>query len=113
MTVRRLVASRNGRLLIIIGLLVGGWQLWLATQASAKMPPDLTAYRSTRDTVDLRITLRFPPERFHILVFQTFGRISGTEGDAVDVRGVPIQRVWGIAKLYWVKQIRPLPEERR
>lgn len=110
MTVFRRVTSRTGRVLIMICLLVGGWHLWLANQASVKMPPDLTAYRSARDTVDLRVTLRFPPERFHVLVFQAFGRISGTEGDAVDVRGVPATRVWEIAKLYWVKQITPLRE---
>jgi hypothetical protein len=112
MNIYRAATSRTGRLVILIALLVGGWQLWLTTQANAKIPPDLVAYRATHDTADLRIILKFPPERFHILVFQTFGRVSGTEGDTVEVRGVPVQRIWGIAKFYWVKQISMLPAGR-
>jgi len=73
-------------------------------QAGPKIPRDLAAGEPGR-TVDLRVSLRFPPERFHILMFQTFGRVSGTEGNSIDVRSVPPQRVWDIAKLYWVKEI--------
>jgi hypothetical protein len=107
---RWLFASRTGRWLLGATLVIAAWQGWLAYQAQGKMPPDLPAYVSPRGTVDLRVTLRFPPERFHTLMMQRFGRVSGTEGDTIEVRGVPAGRVREIARFYWVKRITPLRE---
>jgi predicted acyl esterase len=106
-TLRRLLASRAGRTgaIALVGILA--WQGWLAQQAAVKTPPDLGAYVSERGTVDLRVTLRFPPERFHVLMFQRFGRVSGIEGDTIEVRGVSPRRVREIARFYWVKTIVP------
>ncbi|MDR7419724.1 MAG: hypothetical protein QN178_12525 [Armatimonadota bacterium] len=112
MTLRRLLASRAGRLALGAAVVVAVWQGWLAHQAAAKMPPDLAAYASARGTVDLRVTLRFPPERFHTLMMQRFGRVSGTEGHVIEVRSVPVERVRDIARLYWVKSIVPFRDER-
>lgn len=105
-----MLRSRRGRIVIITSAIIVTWQIWVAVQASAKIPPDLQQYASPRGTVDLRVTLRFPPERFHILMFQRFGRISGTADDAVEVRSVPVGRVQEIARFYWVRSIRPLRE---
>jgi len=110
---RRLLASRVIRLLFALLLITAAWQGWLTWQAGPKIPPDLEAHVSPRGTVDLLVTLRFPPERFHILMFQRFGRVSGTRDNAVEVRSVPVERVREIARLYWVRQIAPLVEEIR
>lgn len=110
---RRVLASRPARLLLFIALVVAAWQGWLAYQAGPKIPQDLERYVSARGTVDLVVTLRFPPERFHILMFQRFGRVSGTRGNSVEVRSVPAQRVREIARFYWVQQIAPLPGDIR
>ncbi|MBI2201648.1 MAG: hypothetical protein HYU43_06875 [Armatimonadetes bacterium] len=107
----RLVTSRPGRIILLIILVIISWQAWLTYQATGKVPPDLRAHASARGTVDLRVTLRFPPERFHILTFQRFGRVSGSDGNAVEVRSVPVHRVKEIARFYWVSQIAPLPKE--
>lgn len=104
---RRLLASRAGRLGVILLAVILAWQVWLAHQAAVKTPGDLGAYVSDRGTVDLRVALRFPPERFHVLMFQRFGRVSGIEGETIEVRGVPSGRVREIARLYWVKAITP------
>jgi hypothetical protein len=109
-TLQRLLASRAGRWCLATILVIGAWHGWLAYQAAGKLPPDLAAYVSPRGTVDLRVTLRFPPERFHTLMMQRFGRVSGTEGDTIEVRGVPAGRVPEIARFYWVKRITPLRE---
>jgi len=106
-TLRGFVATRQGRWLVAAVVVVVAWQGWIASQASAKMPADLAVHVSPRGTVDLRVTLRFPPERFHTLMLQRFGRVSGTEGDTIEVRGVPAERVRGIARFYWVRQITP------
>lgn len=92
--------------LIAIGIVViVGWHIWLASQAPMKMPGDLQNRASARGTVDVRVTLRFPPERFHVLMFQRFGRVSGTDGNSVEVRSVPVHRVREIARFYWVRRI--------
>ena len=111
MTLRRLVASRPVRILMAAAALAVAWQAWLALQAAPKIPPNLDRYVSNRGTVDLLVVLRFPPERFHILTFQKFGRVSGTRDQAVEVRAVPVRRVREIARLYWVRQILPLTDE--
>jgi hypothetical protein len=107
MTVGGVLATRQGRWLVAGVVVVVAWQGWIASQASAKMPADLAAYASPRGTVNLRITLPFPPERFHTLTLQRYGRVSGTEGNTIEVRGVSVERVKGIARVYWVKQITP------
>jgi hypothetical protein len=64
------------------------------------------------DKVDLVVTLPFPPERFHVLVFQRYGRVSGTQENSVEVRGVRREDLRSIARHYWVKKVEPLPRER-
>ena len=110
MSIRPVLRSRPGRIVVITAAVILAWQVWLAVQAAPKIPSDLQQFASPRGTVDLKVTLRFPPERFHILMFQKFGRISGTVGDAVEVRSVPIGRVREIARFYWVRSITPLRE---
>jgi hypothetical protein len=95
------------RILATLVLLVLAWQGWLWWQARGKIPPELQAQAAERATVDLVVTLRFPPERFHILMFQRFGRVVGTEGRTVEVRGVSSVRLREIARFYWVERIAP------
>lgn len=108
---RRFLRSGLGRIVLATLVLVLAWQVWLRVQAGPKIPPDLDQFVSPRGTVDLVVTLRFPPERFHILMFQRFGRVSGTRDHSLEVRSVPARRVAEIARFYWVKQIAPLVEE--
>jgi hypothetical protein len=100
--------SPAARTALVIVLLIAAWQGWLWWQARAKVPPDLLAYASARDSVDLVITLRFPPERFHILMFQRFGRVVGTDGRTIELRGVPAARIREIARFYWVERLAPV-----
>lgn len=102
--VRAALGSRRGR--ILLGLLVAWllWQAWLALQAPSKVGggfPD-------RQRVNALITLPFVPERFHILVFQRFGRVSGTDGNSVELRNIDKNQLNAIARYYWVKRIEPL-----
>ncbi len=42
--------------------------------------------RRRSEKVNILVTLPFPPERFHVQLFQTYGRVSGTQENAVEVR---------------------------
>jgi hypothetical protein len=101
------MTSRAARAAVVLVLVIAAWQGWLWWQARAKISADLRSYAAGRATVDLVITLRFPPERFHVLMFQRFGRVVGTEGRTVELRGVPAARLREIARFYWVERIAP------
>jgi hypothetical protein len=107
---RALAASRKGRILVATA---GGyllWQAWLTVRAPAKLAPVLRAAGTAR--VDILVTLPFPPERFHVLAFQKHGRVSGTQGDQIELRGVRRVDLKSVARPYWVRAIDPLPTGR-
>lgn len=100
------LGSRRG--LILIGLAAAwlAWQAWLFIAAPAKIAGDFP----DRQRVNALITLPFAPERFHILVFQRYGRVSGTEGNSVEVRSIEKSQLNAIARYYWVRRIEPLKQ---
>jgi hypothetical protein len=107
---RALAASRKGRILAAAAGSYLLWQAWLSVRAPAKVAPALRAAGSAR--VDVLITLPFPPERFHVLAFQKHGRVSGTQGRQIELRGVRRADLASVARPYWVKSVDPLPRGR-
>jgi hypothetical protein len=102
---RDALGSRKTHVLLAVAALWLGWQLWLTVAAGGK----ITAFPSGGERVNILVTLPFPPERFHVQQFQTFGRVSGTQDNAVEVRGVKRTDLGALARLYWVKRVEPLP----
>ena len=52
-----------------------------------------------------RVTLDFPPERFHQLYLQDKGRLVGVRGNVVDMMDVEPSAVRAIAGHYWVASV--------
>ena len=77
----------------------------ILTSAAPGKLVDLTA---AGDRVNILVTLSFPPERFHVQLLQGYGRVSGTEDNAVEVRGVKRADLKSIARPYWVRRVEPL-----
>ena len=100
--------SWKGRAVVVAALFYLLWQGWLSLSAPSKIAQELPP---EGDKVDLMVTLPFPPERFHVLVFQRYGRVSGTQENSVEVRGVRREDVRAIARHYWVKKVEPLGRE--
>ena len=90
-------------------LIAVAWQVWLSIAAPHKLAATLD--RSAGSKVNILITLPFPPERFHVLAFQRYGRVSGTQDNVVEVRGVNKADLLSIARPYWVVKVEPLPTE--
>ena len=103
---RPVLGSTKGRLVLAALALYLGWQLWLSLAAPGKVAPELKA---GAPRVNVLVTLPFPPERFHILVFQRYGRVSGTQDNAVELRGVRQADLPAVARPYWVTRVEPLP----
>ena len=103
---RPVLASTRGRFVLgMVGLYLG-WQVWLTLAAPAKIAP----FPGDRERVNVLATLPFPPERFHVLAFQNYGRVSGTAGNTVEIRGVRRSDLTAMARTYWVRRLEPLPQ---
>jgi hypothetical protein len=102
---RGFARSFKGRVLLGALAFYLAWQLWLTLAAPAKIAPGIA---TQAEKVNVLVTLRFAPERFHVLVFQRYGRVSGTQDESVEVRGVKPADVSAIARFYWVRRVEPL-----
>ncbi|MBI2466517.1 MAG: hypothetical protein HYV62_01645, partial [Candidatus Rokubacteria bacterium] len=65
---RAVLASSKGRIVLAALACYLLWQGWLTVRAPGKLVPGLS--RVGAAPVDVVVTLPFPPERFHVLVFQ-------------------------------------------
>jgi hypothetical protein len=107
--IRDAARSTRGRIVIgaIIALVI--WKVGLVLVAPTKVTPGFTP--NARGQVNVLVTLRCQPERFHVLAFQQHGRVSGTRDDSIEVRGVNVANLSALARPYWVKRVEPLPAE--
>ncbi len=55
--------------------------------------------------LDIRVTSRFPPEAFHIELYQRYGGMRGTEGATVTLFGVRPSDVRRLSRRYWIARI--------
>jgi hypothetical protein len=101
---RDALRSRKTHVLLAVAALYLAWEVWLTIAA----PTKLVDLGSGSDRVNILVTLSFPPERFHVQLLQTYGRVSGTEDNAVEVRGVKRADLTSIARPYWVRRVEPL-----
>jgi hypothetical protein len=102
---RDALKSRKAHVLIALVVTYLAWQLWLTVAA----PRKIAAGFPSGERVNILVTLPFPPERFHVQQFQSFGRVSGTQENAVEVRGVKRTDLASLARPYWVRRVEPLP----
>ena len=101
---RDVVRSRRFHILLAIALGYLAWQVWLTIAAPLK----IAGLAGESEKVNVLVTLAFPPERFHFQRFQAYGRVSGTDQNAVEVRGVKRVDLTTVARPYWVRRVEPL-----
>ena len=101
---RDVLSSRRFHILLAIALGYLAWQVWLTIAA----PQKLAGLAGESEKVNVLVTLAFPPERFHFQRFQAYGRVSGTDQNAVEVRGVKRVDLTTVARPYWVRRVEPL-----
>ena len=105
---RAILGSSRSRIVVAALAAYLAFQLWLTLAAPGKVAPELTAARTPR--VNVTVTLPFAPERFHVLAFQRFGRVAGTEDNAVELRGVQKENLTALARPYWVVRVAPMDQ---
>jgi hypothetical protein len=101
---RDALRSRKTHTLLAVAACYLAWQLWLTIAA----PHKIVAFAAGAEKVNILVTLPFPPERFHVQWFQAYGRVSGTQDNAVEIRGVKRAELTTVARPYWVTRVEPL-----
>ena len=96
---------RTGRFALVVVAVVLGWQAFLALSAPRRVDAALAAQLEQGGSADIAVTLGFPPEDFHIRVFQTHGIVSGVRGTTVLLNRVTPENVHRISRYYWVQRI--------
>ncbi|MGC5616066.1 hypothetical protein [Georgenia sp. Z1491] len=106
----RLLRTRPVRTILVVLALVLAWQLYLAIAAPGKIDDELAAQVDEGEPVRVGVVLDFPPERFHTLYLQDYGRILRVEGNEIQLRSVRPESVAMLARVYWVESLVPLEE---
>ena len=105
--VRDALRSTRGRIVLGGVAAIVAWKVALVLIAPTKVADGFKPDAQGR--VHARVTLTVPPERFHVLAFQPFGRVSGTQETSIDVRNVRSTELNALARPYWVRRVEPLP----
>jgi hypothetical protein len=103
-----MLRSPKGRAVLAALACYALWQLWLTLAAPGKI---VAGFPAGAEQVDILVALPFPPERFHVQVFQAYGRVSGTRENTIEVRGVNRADLTAVARPYWVRRVEPLLKE--
>ena len=96
--------SRKAHILLVAAVCYVAWQIWLTIAA----PYKVAGFPGGPERVNILVRLPFEPERFHVQLFQTYGRVSGTQEKAVELRGVKRADLTTVARPYWVTRVEPL-----
>lgn len=86
--------------------------IWIAWQAfgylsgSGRLTVALAdALETNPETIDLLVTAKFAPERFHSNVYNELGVQRGTEGPTTILARVPPRNVYWLSRQYWIERI--------
>ena len=101
---RDAVRSTRGRLVIGFVACLLLWHAWQYLAAPGQVVGEFKP--NAQGKVDTLVTLRF-----HVLVFQQHGRVSGTYDASIEVRGVRKEDLAAVARPYWVKRVEPLADD--
>ena len=105
--VSEVLGSNKGRIVLGVTIAWAGFQLWLTLAAPGKISPEL---RGTSEKVNVQVDLPFVPERFHVLAFQQYGRVTGTDDHSIELRGVKRTDLNAVARPYWVTAVGPIKQ---
>ncbi len=96
------------RFLLVVALAAGGYAAYGRLTAPWRIAPALQATLERGGYADIQVVLPFPPEQFHVNLFQQVGTVRGVRGTMVLIGRVPAEDVWRLARYYWIRRIEPL-----
>ena len=111
---RRQRAWYKRRDILFIGIVLSMWLAWQLhgrIAAPGRMSEALKAELATNpETIDLTVSAKFRPERFHSNVYNELGVQRGTKGNTTLLVRVPPSNVRWLARQYWIERIDLAPK---
>lgn len=104
---RRFLRSRFFIAVVVVAVIAAAWETYLTVRVGSVVDAAVTAETRTSSSLRIDVRLPFPPEQFHTLFLQSYGRISGVDGETVHLRDVRPESVGMLARIYWIEQILP------
>lgn len=109
---RRWYHRRDVRFCLIVGGLVALYLGYGYFSAPGRMTPELRdALASGNSRLNIQVTTEFPPEEFHMGIYQDAGSIRGTEGSTTTIYRVKPRDVRDLAQYYWVQRVSLAPSK--
>ena len=103
---RRWYHRRDARFLIFVALVLGAYYAWGVIAGPNRMSPELrVALKRDAERLIIVVHSKFPPEQFHIGIYQDLGSIRGTQGNAATLHRVRPSDVHRLSRYYWIERI--------
>jgi hypothetical protein len=110
---RRRHAWYRRRDVLFIAAAIAVWLAWQAyghlTAPGRMSDAVIAALAADPATIDLLVTAKFPPERFHSNVYNELGSQRGTEGASTRLAFVTPANARWLARQYWIEKIDLMP----
>jgi hypothetical protein len=86
----------------------GAFSLWSSWTGAQKLTTTELA-NAKNGRVHVEVTLNFSPEAFHMMLFQSIGRLIEVKAETAYLMDVRVEDARTLARQYWVKDIKPWP----
>ncbi|HWT82284.1 MAG TPA: hypothetical protein VN648_26160 [Candidatus Methylomirabilis sp.] len=86
----------------------GAFSMWAAWSGWRKLTEAGLA-TARGGSIHVAVTLDFAPEAFHMMLFQSIGRLIEVKGKTAYLMDVRMEDARRLASEYWVKELRPWP----
>ena len=94
------------RFLCVVAMLLGVYTAYGYLTGPRRITSRLHACLAQHPaTVHLRVTSKFPPEEFHIRIYQQVGSLRGVAGNTATLYTVTPAHVRFLSRYYWIQQI--------
>jgi hypothetical protein len=111
--VRRAREHPTVRFLALVLALLAAYHGYLYVTGPSRMSDRLRTRLAQRPaTVNVLVTAKFPPEEFHIRLFQQVGNMRGVEGSTAKLYAITPANVRYVSRHYWIRAIDLAPDER-
>lgn len=94
------------RFLIIVGAVVGLYIGYGYATGPSRISDGLRArLEQGPSSVNINVTSKFPPEEFHIGIYQDLGSMRGVEGNTAKLHSVSPSDIRALSRYYWIEKL--------
>ena len=102
------------RFLVAASLIFGLYWGWGSVTAPAKISPRLWAVLEKNPSeVNITVTTKFPPEEFHISIYQQLGSMRGVIDSTAALYSMSVSDMKTLSRYYWVDKLDAIPPKKK